>query len=268
MDFLISLFKSGAWGILIIAGLFATYFITLKLIIFIGQLFDAKSMYMSIVDIAEKSTEVLINAFKKYKLIMIIVLVAFMFSFAYVDYESVSIPIRFEKEKTKRYTEIIQRLKDIRTAQNAYKDAKGKFANNFDDLINFVNNDSLPIARNLGSYDEDYYTEQQALDSGIIITHLPDTLTAERAVQLGLVVRDTVKIPVKESIFNPNFVADSLRYVPYSGVEFKIGAGEVMTGSEVKVKVFEVYDPDPFDIWDTLRVGSLTEANNSAGNWE
>ncbi len=268
MDFLISLFKSGAWGILIIAGLFATYFVTLKLIIFIGQLLDAKSMYMSIVDIAEKSTAIVINAFKEYKLIMIVVLAVFMFGFAYIDYESVSIPIRFEKEKTMRYTKIIKRLKDIRTAQNAYKDAHGIFANNFDDLINFVNNDSLPIARNLGSYDEDYYTEQQALDSGIIITHLPDTLTAERAVKLGLVVRDTVKIPVKESIFTADFIADSLRYVPYSGIEFKIGAGTVMTGSDVKVKVFEVYDPDPFDIWDTLKVGSLTEANNSTGNWE
>ena len=268
MDFLISLFKSGAWTILIIAGIFAAYFVTLKLIIFIGQLFDAKSMYMSIVDIPEKSTEVLIGFFKKYKLIILSVLVVLMFSFAYVDYESVSIPIRFNKEKTKRYTEVIKRLKDIRTAQNAYKDAKGNFANNFDDLINFVKNDSLPIARNLGSYDEDYYTEQQALDSGIIITHLPDTLTADQAVKLGLVVRDTVKIPVKESIFKPGFIADSLRYVPFSGVEFKIGAGTVMTGSDVKVKVFEAYDPKPFDIWDTLKVGSLTEANNGTGNWE
>lgn len=268
MDFVISLFKGGAYLILGIAALFAVFFILLKLIIFLGQLFDAKNLQMKFVDIAEKATGVLIDSFKKFKLVMLVVLLVLMFGFAYIDYESVSIPIRFEKEKTKRYTEIIKRLKDIRTAQNAYKDANGKFANNFDLLINFVKHDSLPIARNLGSYDEDYYTEQQALDSGIIITHLPDTLTAEQAVQLGLVVRDTVRIPVKESIFNENFAADSLRYVPFSGIKFKIGAGSVMTGSDVRVKVFEVYDPQPYDKWDTLRVGSLTEANNSSGNWE
>jgi hypothetical protein len=41
-----------------------------------------------------------------------------------------------------------------------------------------------------------------------------------------------------------------------------------MTGSGVNVKVFEAYDSQPFDKWDTLKVGSLTEANNGAGNWE
>lgn len=268
MDFLISLFKGGATFVLVITALFAVFFIGLKFFIFIGKLMESKAIYEPAVNLAEKSTVALIGVFRKFKMPLLAVLIVFALGFAYVDYEVVSIPIRFEKEKTKIYGEVINRLKDIRTAQDAYKDANGVYAKNFDDLINFVKFDSLPIARNLGSYNEDTLTVERALELGIIITKLPDTLTAERAVELGYAVRDTIKIPVKENIFSAVFAVDSLRYVPYSGVEFALDASAVVTGSGVKVQVFEAFDSKPFDKWDTLKVGSLTEANNNSGNWE
>jgi hypothetical protein len=268
MDFLISIFKSSAYVIIGITALFTAFFVILQLFIFLGKLFDIKALYMPVVEIAEKATIGIVGVFKKFKMVLIVVFLLFVFGFAYVDYQVVSIPIKFEKEKTKRYKAVINRLKDIRIAEDSYKDAKGDFAKTFDELIRFVKYDSLPIVRNLGSYNEDTLTEERALELGIILVKLPDTLTAERAVELGYVVRDTVKIPVAQNIFPKGYVIDSLRYAPYSGVEFTLGSTQIMTGSGVNVKVFEAYDSQPFDKWDTLKVGSLTEANNGAGNWE
>ena len=67
-----------------------------------------------------------------------------------------------------------------------------------------------------------------------------------------------------------------------------MGAGELQTGSKVRVRVFEVKVPydvllaglDPQSVinyteereeitgYPGLKVGSLTEATNNAGNWE
>ena len=58
--------------------------------------------------------------------------------FAYKIYDSVSGPIRFNKVKNQRYAKVINRMKDIRTAQIAHKDVKGVFSNNFDSLVKFI----------------------------------------------------------------------------------------------------------------------------------
>ncbi len=47
--------------------------------------------------------------------------------FAYKIYDSVSGPIRFNQVKNERYAKVIDRMKDIRTAQIAHKDVKGVF---------------------------------------------------------------------------------------------------------------------------------------------
>ena len=52
--------------------------------------------------------------------------------FAYKIYDSISGPIRFNKVKNQRYAKVINRMKDIRTAQIAHKDVRGVYANNFD----------------------------------------------------------------------------------------------------------------------------------------
>lgn len=164
---------------------------------------------------------------------------------AYFCYESIAKPIRFKKEKTKRYDQVEQRLKDIRTAELAYKDINNDFTGNFDTLINFIKNDSFPVILQIGD--------------------LEDSV----AVAEGKVIRDTIMISVMDSIFKKiKYPIDSLRRVPFTNSDFALGKGIVKTGSGVKVKVFEAYDTDPFDPKHTLKVGSLTEATNHAGNWE
>jgi hypothetical protein len=166
----------------------------------------------------------------------------------YFLYESIAKPIRFKAEKEKRYAIVIDKLKDIRTLQIAYKDVNGNFTASFDSLIHFVKFDSLPLIRAIGD--------------------VPDTLTEEQAIAKGLVTRETVKISVLDSLFKKNYSIDSIAYVPFTKSKFKMGIGEIETGSKIKVKVFEVIDTEPFDPNQILQVGSLTEANNNAGNWE
>ena len=105
----------------------------------------------------------------------------------------------------------------------------------------------------------------------------------------GLISRDTIRLSVKDSLFHAGYPIDSLSFVPYTtGVQFEMGAGEIETTSKVKVRVFEA--KVPYDIllegldrqliinykeeretitgYSGLRVGSLIEATNNAGNWE
>ncbi len=167
---------------------------------------------------------------------------------AFLIIHSVSKPIKFHQERDKRYSKIIERLKQIRTAEIAFYDKFGYYTANFDSLIQFIKTDSMPIVKAIGT--------------------VPDTLTEEEAIKLKLVFRDTINIAVKDTLFPKNFIPDSLKFVPYgNGVIFDLQAGEIITGSKVKVKVFEVKDPKPFDPTFQLKVGSLTEATTS-GNWE
>ncbi len=269
MDFLVIFLSKLGYAILAITLFVAVFFGILKGTIALGKMFNMSSTYMGAVDFAEKITEGILTFIRKAKYPIMALLLALIVLFAYVDYATVEAPIAFKREKERRYKYVIQRLKDIRTAENAYKEAYEKYTGSFDTLINFVKYDSFKVVRNMGSYNEDTLTEERAVELGIILRRLPDSLTAEEAVKRGYVVRDTIKVSVLDSIFPPNYPIDSIRYVPFSGgVEFKLGATILKTGSGVDVPVFEAVDMAPFDKYDTLKVGSLTEANNGSGNWE
>ena len=188
--------------------------------------------------------------------------------------ESIMKPIRFNKERAKREKATISRLEDIRTAQVAFKDKYGRYTGSFDSLINFVKYDSFPVVRAIGSIPDSLYLEG---------------MTESEAIKLGLIIRDTMFVSVLDSIFTHRYPIDSLRYVPYSDTaQFFLGATEIETGSKVKVKVFEAhvlndillhgmdrqliinYNAERVKItnFPGLRVGSLEESTNNAGNWE
>ena len=198
-----------------------------------------------------------------------IILIAGIVFLGYLLWRSIEEPINFRQEKKKRYDAVIQNLKDIRTAQVAYKRANEKYTGSFDTLINFIKKDSIPIVKAIG--------------------HVPDTLTEKEAVKMGIVRRDTSRVSTLDSLFNPQYPIDSLRYIPYSGGEkFVMDSKKIKTGSGVKVNVFEARAPnhwilkglpeqqivnlnqqaEKFDRYPGLKVGSLREANNNAGNWE
>lgn len=184
----------------------------------------------------------------------------------YFIYAGVNESISFEKNKSERYAEVVKRLKDIRTYEIAYLNNKKKYADSFDKLVNFLKTDSMIMVVKIGMP--------------------PDTLSEIKALELGLITRDTVKVPLMDTLFqNKKYKLDDIKYVPNTDkAVFKIGAGEVKTGSGVTVQVFEVSventvylkglpeklirNLDFYKDFKGLRVGSLDEANNNAGNWE
>ncbi len=187
----------------------------------------------------------------------------------YFLYESIQKSIRFNREKDKRYQATIQRLKDIRKAQVAYKSRYEKYTGSFDTLITFLKNDSFAVVKAIGE--------------------VPDTLTEKEALEKGMITRDTTFVSVKDSLFKKGYFIDSLQYIPYAdNKKFSLGAGEIETGSKVKVKVFEASVKNKVLLhgldeqliinlndrqmkitgFPGLKVGSLEEATNNAGNWE
>ena len=180
---------------------------------------------------------------------------------------SIMEPIDFTHEKEVRYNAAIARLKDIRTAQVAFRSENHHYTGSFDSLIAFVKNDSFRVVRQIGSLDD------------------------SAAVAEGRVSRDTVSVCVRDSLFKrAGFVLDSLCCVPFTNgrEKFDLAAGELQTGSKVIVQVFEasvtnkvllaglnhqeIVNLDDvarqLDRFPGLKVGSLKEATNNAGNWE
>ncbi len=168
---------------------------------------------------------------------------------AYFTYETIAKPIRFQQEKKVRYAAIIQRLKDIRKAETTYKSVYEVYTGNFDTLLNFLKYDSLPLVKMIGQIPDE----------------LLDSISEKQAVEMGLIVRDTVYIPVHDSILK-NVNIDSLPYIPYTNVKFELQAGEIEV-SNTKQQVFECKDVKPFDPNEVLKVGSMIEVSIS-GNWE
>jgi len=81
------------------------------------------------------------------KTVLKIVLWLLSIFFAYMIYKSINDPIEFEKVKQERYAEVINRLKDIRDAQEAHRTVTGKFANDFASLVKFVDTAEFTITQ-------------------------------------------------------------------------------------------------------------------------
>lgn len=189
----------------------------------------------------------------------------------YLIYKSVTGPIEFAKVKEERYADVISRLKDIRNAQDAYKTVNGKYANDFQSLIAFVDTGRYTITQQRDSsymeYDKTYGID---LLQEVTIT---DTL--------GFVA-------VKDSLFKNSDRYKNLMNVPHAqnNETFEMKA-DIIEKTGYKVPVFEakiekkvvLYD-QPADLLarenaqisveevngNTIKVGSLNEVSTS-GNW-
>ena len=211
------------------------------------------------------------------RIIIQVVLIAIAVVLGYLIWDTIKTPINFEKEKDARYEDVIERLKDIRKAQLAYKDVHERFSGNWDSLIAFVKHDSVPKIRKIGM-----------LTDSMIEAGLDETA----AMQKGLIIRDTINASVLDEVFGKGYGIDDLKIIPHSGGQvFWLGQTIITTGSGVKVPVFEArahnnqilselmddYKQQIINLneqrrknerYPGLKVGSVDEPNNNAGNWE
>ena len=186
---------------------------------------------------------------------------------AYFVYNSINSEVEFQQVAKVRVAENVQKLKDLRQVQIAYKKANNTYSNNFESLIDFLENDSIAIVKAIGE--------------------TPDSLTDAQALELGIISRDTAYVLAKETVFdeaylssrNEEFPLDlsALTSVPHSDQKYSVDAGMVEKG-KVVVQVFEISttygtvftgldaENKSFGLGNLLKVGSMDEASLN-GNW-
>ena len=69
---------------------------------------------------------------------------------AFFVYDSITSEVEFNKQAKERIAENVQKLKDLRTLQIAYKKENDVFADNFNSLLDFLENDSTTIIKSVG----------------------------------------------------------------------------------------------------------------------
>ena len=146
------------------------------------------------------------------------------FILVFLIFKSINSPIKFNEVKNERYSRVIDRLKDIRNAQIAFKSVNGIYSNDFEELIKFVDSAEFTITQKRDSsymeYDRIYRIDMLR---EIIVT---DTL--------GFV-------SVKDSLFSNNLDYKDMASIPIEGVEglFSLKA-DVIDKNGYNVPVFEV----------------------------
>ena len=208
---------------------------------------------------------------------------------------SVMEPVNFNKHRAYRESVAIQRLKDIRDLQVAYKNVNGRYASTIDSLKLFYNEGKMKITMNVGSKDDSLawahtqqikkkfaYLKGEKLNAKLNELYL--------AGDQNLVFQIVTEIPVKDTIFHnrTDFKVDELALIPFSGDSI-IMESTIKTVSGVKVPLFEAsmpfksllkgLEPEQLRInldaeredqgrYKGLQVGSISAPNNNTGNWE
>ena len=174
----------------------------------------------------------------------------------YLCITSILGPVRFEKIREQREKAVIQRLMEIRKAEIEYKEQNGKYTASFDSLFQFI---------------------KTAKKKRVILAHFR---------------RDTVETSLLKELF-PNYTAENIEkmsIIPYSkNDKFELKVNNNYTNaSGIRIPLFEaaapyesyLYDLDKQELFNLidkaenenkfpgLKVGSIIEPNNNAGNWE
>ena len=208
--------------------------------------------------------------------------------------KSVMEPVDFNKHKAYRESIAVQRLKDIRDLQVAFKNVNGRYASTIDSLKMFYNEGKMKITLQVGSKDDSLamantdklkkkfrYLKADKLNEKLHELYL--------AGEPNLVFQISHDIPVKDTIFRSrtDFHIDSLAFIPFCGDSIQM-ASTIKMVSGVKVPLFEASMPyrsllrglnnqlrinldaqrEDQGKYQGLQVGSITAPNNNAGNWE
>ena len=171
--------------------------------------------------------------------------------------------------------QVIDRIKDIRTAQRAFKSKYQRFTGSFDTLASFILNDSLELERKI--VDED------------------DSVAMAMLKKMNKKNVEKFTVAVIDTIFSPKRLSrqdvEDLRYIPTTDkqAQFIMEAGSAVA-SNVTVPIVECRAPyklfldtvayrqeiinliddeeNNFNRYAGVKFGSMEAANNEAGNWE
>lgn len=191
------------------------------------------------------------------KLIINVVIALIIVGLVYLLVDSIQEPIEFQKEKDRRSTVVIDKLKEIRDAQQMFRDIRGMFADNFDTLVHVLKTDSFTQIVLIGNPDD------PSQDAVLRDTTRFSAIDSIRAI--GMDLDNLASVPFAE---NSKFYidADTITYqqtltaVVEVGVKWKEFMGPYADASYSKYDYR--YNPEG-----VLRFGSMSNPNLS-GNWE
>ena len=226
------------------------------------------------------------------KKILSVVLALLIVWLVYLIVQSVMEPVNFNKEKAHRETVGIQRMKDLRDLEVAYKSVNNRFTASLDTLRDFYNNGKMKIVMQVGSSDDSLAV---AHTDAVKKAH-KGKVTPEILFDLynkgdrNLVFSINQNVAVKDTLFHgrDDFDIDSLGIIPFSGgkpvlmdavvkkvsgvdvplFEAKMPYDDLLKGLERQLVVNLNYDRQNQNKYEGLQVGSVTAPNNNAGNWE
>ena len=224
---------------------------------------------------------------KTRSLISIILGIAVIF-LAIFAARSIMRPEKFKNVYETRKTANVNNLLAIRSAQTVYKSVHKTYASSMDSLVDFVENGTVEIEKNVG--------------------HFPDTMTEAEAFKLGLIHKEVVSVPAIEKMLDldDNLTRESFKnfqYIPFGDKKkYEVQVGSIASKTyeipvyridipleDVLVNMDRSITPENAGvlkkIWNKIfynklaeekqyksqygdiYMGSLTEASN-AGSWE
>ena len=208
------------------------------------------------------------------KKIIQLILALEIIGLSFYIYQLIATPIKFENEQKVREAAVIERIKDIRTAERQFKSKYQRFTASFDTLINFVLTETMEGERKI--VDED------------------DSDAKAQLKRLKKKNIETFTFSVKDSLFKHLSEKDvrDLRYIPFTDnqTEFILEAGIINTESKIVIPTVEcrapyiafldtvAYRQEIINLIDNdmnnrnrypgIKFGSMESGNNEAGNWE
>ena len=192
----------------------------------------------------------------------------------YMSVKTVLASKKFDEEKIEREKAISERLVDIRTAQIGYRNMHNIYAGSFTELQRFLNEDKIPFLIKEGELTDD---------------QLKKGMTEQEAVKKGIIRRDTTWVIAKDTLLSRDYDVLSIGKIPgFEQYTFALDTATLTSPSGYTVPVFEANVPYDIYLGDLdkqslinlkdkikkmnrfcgLRVGSVKEINNNAGNWE
>lgn len=155
-------------------------------------------------------------------LLIIVVIVLAVFAA-----RSIMRPEKFKQVYELRKSANITNLTAIRSAQTIYKNVHKKYASDIDSLVDFVNNGSVVIEKNVG--------------------HFPDSMSEAEAFKLGLIHKEVVKVPAIQKILelDNKLTAEqykNFQYIPSSDKKkYSIETGSIASKTyEIPVYKIEI----------------------------
>lgn len=194
------------------------------------------------------------------RMLINLILLAIVAFLVYLLVQSIREPIAFKAVKDAREAAVVDKLMQIRQAQEIYRSCndEGSFAGSWDDLKTVLNTGRIPFVKVIGDPDDPNFQ--------------------------GEITYDTSYVAAADSIRSLGWIIDSLQYIPYSGGKsFDIKA-DTLSYQKTLVNVVEVgtsrksfmgkYASPEYKRYDVayepnsvIKFGDMNKPNLS-GNWE